>query len=66
MLAQANVPQWANDTHWTAHPITNIPNPESSPKTKRSKRKRNKPEQNDLKPHASGCARSEGNQKIRY
>ena len=61
MLAQNNVPQWANDTHWAAHPITNIPDPETSPKGKRNRRKRNfKPEQSDLKPHATGCARSEG------
>ena len=61
MLTQANVPQWANDTHWTVHPITNIPNPDSSPRSKRGRRKRNKkPEQTEMKVHKTGCARSEG------
>ena len=66
MLTQTNVPGWANDTHWVAHPVTNIPDSEfvslssGTPVKKKKARRNKKDDLQDVKLHKSGCARTEG------
>lgn len=53
MLADDTMGYWLNDTHWVDHCVTDL---YSSPPKRRKK--------DDLKVHASGCARTEGYYKI--
>ncbi|CAK8676672.1 unnamed protein product [Clavelina lepadiformis] len=70
MLTQTNVPGWANDTHWVAHPVTNIPDSEfvslssGTPVKKKKARRNKKDDLQDVKLHKSGCARTEGYYKV--
>ncbi|RWS14882.1 histone-lysine N-methyltransferase SETD1-like protein [Dinothrombium tinctorium] len=43
---------WLNDTHWVDHPPTNVPSPKKKRKTE------------NVRVHATGCARSEGYYKM--
>lgn len=52
LLADDAQGYWLNDTHWVDHPPTDVPSP-----AKRRKR-------DDLRLHATGCARTEGYYKV--
>ncbi|XP_039257076.2 uncharacterized protein LOC120333780 [Styela clava] len=66
-LEKSNSPAWVNDSHWVAHPITNIPTVSSS-KRRKSKRKSRSDKstiEEEDEWHKTGCARTEGYYKLK-
>ncbi|XP_078483562.1 uncharacterized protein LOC101243241 isoform X1 [Ciona intestinalis] len=70
MLTNPGTGGWVNDTHWVPHPATYFPDENDALTTSPDKRNRRKRRQarkddiSDIKPHKTGCARSEGFYKV--